>query len=125
MNTYSDTQKLSYYGKRKFNKRISSNQRSYANDRYQNLKDSIVPKLFKKFSLRSVQTNSGTVMSISDVIDTLRSKKDINVRGMAREEKPSSRRTKLNNLYTEDLNRLDLFIIKNKLSSNDKLYFKN
>ena len=125
MQSYSETEKLKYYGSRKSNKRISSNQREFAKDRYQILKNSVIPKFFKKFSLKSVQTNSGTIMSISDVIETIRSKKDINVRGMAREGKQSVWRNKLNNLYNEDLNKLDSFMIKNKLSSKDKLYFKN
>ena len=125
MQNYSETEKLKYYGSRKFNKRISNNQRKFAKERYQDLKDKVLPGVFKKFSLKSVQTNSGTVMSISDVIATIRSKKDINVRGMSQEKEPSTRRIKLNKGYSEDLNRLDLFMVKNKLTSKDKLYFKN
>ena len=125
MQTYSDTAKLKYYGNRTTDKSISKNQRKYAKERHGTLKDSVVPTFFRKFALKSVQTNSGTLMSIANVIDTLRSKKDINVRGMSREKEPSSRRIKNNKLYDEDLKRLDLFMIKNKLTSNDSLYFKN
>lgn len=125
MKTYSDTQKLSYYGRRTTNSNISGNQRAFAKDRYQTLKDSIIPEFFKRFSLRSVQTNSGSLMTIGDAISTIRSKKDINIRGMSRESKPSARRVKLNKNYDDDLNKLDAFMIRNKMSSSDRLYFKN
>ena len=125
MENYSNYEKFRYYGSRFTNKNLSINQRKYAKERYQNLKDSIVSNHFPKFPLKSMETGTGTIMTIASVISAIRFKKDLNVKGMAEQVKPSLRRIKKSELYNEDLNRLDSFMIKNKLNSNEKLYFKN